>query len=82
MSKRKIRSEPPEPPFGLDMPFDEALKRFISTDAKEVEESIGRAKKKKPPGSKAKANPSGGDDQSQSVISLRSRRMRKRNTGR
>jgi len=37
------------------MPFDEALKRFIGTNPKEVEESIGgRAKKKKPPGNKAK----------------------------
>jgi hypothetical protein len=77
---RKIKSTPPDPAFGLDMPFDEALKRFIGTDPKEVEESIGKAKKKKPPGSKRK--PPGGSDQSESVVSLRSRRMRKRNTGR
>jgi hypothetical protein len=79
--KRKIRSTPPEPAFGLDMPFDEALKRFIGTDPKEVDESIGRSKRKKPPGGKPR-KPSGGNDQSESVISLRSRRMRKRNTGR
>jgi hypothetical protein len=78
---RKIKSTPPEPPFGIDMPFDEALKRFISTDPKEVEASVGRAKKKKPPGSK-KLKPSGGNDQAESVVSLRSRRIRKRNTGR
>lgn len=77
---RKIKSTPPAPAFGLDMPFDEALKRFIGTDRKEVEESIGRAKKKKPPGSKTR-KPSGGSDQSENVTSLRSRRIRKRNTG-
>jgi hypothetical protein len=78
---RKIKSAPPEPPFGLDMPFDEAMKRFIGTDLKEVEASIGKAKKKKPPGSK-KPKPSGGNDQSDTVVSLRNRRIRKRNTGR
>jgi hypothetical protein len=78
--KRKIRSTPPEPAFGLDMPFDEALKRFIGTDQKEVDQSIGRAKKKKPPGSKKK--PSGGNNQSDTVVSLRVRRVRKKNTGR
>jgi hypothetical protein len=77
---RKIKASPPEPALGLDMPFDEALKRFIGTDPKEVEVSIGKAKKKKPPGSKTR-KPSGGNDQSESVVSLRSRRVRKRNTG-
>ena len=75
----KEKSTAPEPALGLDMPFDEALKRFIGTDAKEVDESIGRAKKKKPPGSTSK--PSGGSNKSKSVVSLRSRRIRKRNTG-
>jgi hypothetical protein len=78
---RKIKSTPPEPAFGLDMPFDEALKRFIGTDPKEVEASIGRAKKKKPPGNKAKPKSPGGNNQSETVVSLRSRRVRKRNTG-
>jgi hypothetical protein len=73
---RKIKSTPPEPPLGLDMPFDEALKRFIGADPKEIEASIGRAKKKKPPGDKAKPKSPGG-----TVVSLRSRRVRKRNTG-
>ena len=43
--KKKIKSIPPEPPLSLDMPFGEALKRFIQTKPKEVEESIERAKK-------------------------------------
>jgi hypothetical protein len=43
--KKKIKSTAPEPPLRLDMPFDEALKRFIATDPKEVEESIKHSKK-------------------------------------
>jgi hypothetical protein len=79
--KKKIKSSAPEPPFGLDMPFDEALKRFIGTDPNEVEANLKKSKQKKPPGSK-KPKPSGGSDQSDGVVSLRLRRMRKRNTGR
>jgi hypothetical protein len=78
---KKIRSTPPEPPLGLDMPFDEALKRFIETDPKEVEASIKRAKKKKPPGGKKKSPPSATVDD-KNVVSLRDRRVRKRNYGR
>jgi hypothetical protein len=44
--KKKIKSTPPEPPLRLDMPFDEALKRFIATKPSEVEASIERAKNK------------------------------------
>jgi hypothetical protein len=80
MRKRTIKITPPDPPFGLDMPFDEALKRFIGTDPNEVETNIKRAKKKKPPGNKAKPKSPGGN-QSETVVSLRSRRVRKRNTG-
>jgi hypothetical protein len=40
-----------EKPLGLDMPFDDALRRFIGTDPKEVAESIERekGKREKPP---------------------------------
>ena len=79
-----------EPHLGLDMPFDEALERFIQTDPKEVEASIERSKQKKPPGTKKKKRKSPGSRkappgtlvENQSVISLRDRRMRKRNYGR
>jgi hypothetical protein len=81
VKKRKIKSTAPEPPLGLDMPFDEALKRFIGTDPKEVEAGVKRAKKKKPPGGKKKV-PSDGDVDAQNIVSLRDRRMRKRNYGR
>lgn len=80
MSK-KIRSTPPEPPLGLDMPFDEALKRFIGTDPREVEAGVKRAKKKKPPDRKRKLQPDGEVNQ-ENVVSLRQRRIRKRNYGR
>ena len=76
-----------EPKLGLDMPFDEALQRFIQTAPKQVDASIARSKKKKlhrgkkrkrkSPG--RKKAPPGTLGESQSVISLRSRRMKKRN---
>jgi hypothetical protein len=77
--KKKIKATPPEPPFGLDMPFDEALKRFVGTDPAEVEANIKRSKKKKPP-SKTRKAPPGGDQKN--IISLRDKRMAKRNNGR
>jgi len=45
-----------EPKLGLDMPFAEALERFVLTDPKEVERSIAKSKNKKPPGSKPSGN--------------------------
>jgi hypothetical protein len=65
--------------FRLDMDPDEFLERAIRTKPEEVEKLINRGKKKKPPGSKRK--PSGGTIQSENVVSLRRRRMRKRDTG-
>lgn len=38
-----------EPPLKLDMPFSEALSRFVATKPKEVADSIERSKAKKPP---------------------------------
>jgi hypothetical protein len=37
-----------EPPLKLDMSFGEALDRLAGTDPKEVDESMRRAKTKKP----------------------------------
>ncbi len=65
----------------IDMPFSEALERFAGTDTREIDASIKRAKTKKPPGGK-KAKPSGGKVSGKNVVSLRQRRIRKRNTGR
>lgn len=39
-----------EPKLALDMDFAEALERFAQTKPEEVEESIERAKQKRPPG--------------------------------
>lgn len=71
-------------PFKINMDPDEALERFIRTKPQQVDELIERGKQKKPPGSKRKRKPPGGSTQAESaaVVSLRLRRMRKRNEGR
>ena len=70
----------PLSPFHLDMDPDEFLERAIRTKPSEVEALIKRGKKRKPPGTKRKA--SGVSSQSDAVVDLRRRRMRKRDTGR
>lgn len=57
----------------LDMPFGEALERFVGTDPKQMHANIKRAKKKKPPG--GKIAPSDGTSQ-ENVVRLRDRRKR------
>jgi len=46
-----------EPAFGLDMGFEEALRRFAGTDPKEVAESIERSKQKRPSGTEPPRRP-------------------------
>jgi hypothetical protein len=58
----------------LDMPFAEALERYIGTKPAEMHANIKRAKKKKPPGGK-KHKPSG-DAVAQNVVRLGDRRKR------
>jgi hypothetical protein len=70
-----------EPPMFLDMPFGQALRRFIGTDPAEVDANIKRSKKKKVPGGKKRKSPPGVTGDSQNVVSLRDRRTRKRNYG-
>jgi hypothetical protein len=67
-------------PLRLDMGFDEALERFARAKPSEVEVLIERGKQEKPPGGKRERKPSG--DKAESVVDLRRRRMRKRDTGR
>lgn len=43
-----------EPKLKLDMPFGEALARFVQTKPKEVERSVERSKQKKKPRKKLK----------------------------
>jgi hypothetical protein len=40
---------PNEKPLGLDMGFDEALRRFIQTDPKELAENVAAAKERRGP---------------------------------
>lgn len=68
-------------PLRIDMDFDEALERFAQTKPSEVDALIKRGKKVKPPGGKKRKPPSG-SAQSDAVVDLRHRRMRKRNEGR
>lgn len=53
-----------EPKLGLDMSFGELVQRLVQTDPKEVERSMAKSKKKKPPGS---GKPSGGKRKSRKV---------------
>jgi hypothetical protein len=58
----------------LDMPFGEALERFVGTKPAEMHANIRKAKKKKPPGGK-KHKPSGDAvGGAQNVVRLRDRR--------
>jgi hypothetical protein len=60
----------------LDMPFGEAVERFVGADPKQMHANIKRAKKKKPPGGK-KHKPSGATRDDQKVVRLRDRRNRR-----
>ena len=60
----------------LDIPFEEALSRFVRTDVKEVAASIARSKKAKPLGGKLRKPPKA-EAQSQKVVRLSSKRKPK-----
>ena len=62
------------------MPFSKVLERFAGVDPKEMYRNIKRAKQKKSPG--GKKTPPDADVDPANVVSLRSRRERKRNYGR
>jgi hypothetical protein len=66
----------------LDMPFSEALERFAGVDPKEMHANIAKSKKKKPPGGKKRKAPPSDTGEAHNVVSLRDRRLRKRNYGR
>jgi hypothetical protein len=66
----------------LDMPFGEALDRFMRVDPKEMHANIKRAKKKRPPGGKKPPKGPPVAAEAENVVSLRDRRARKRNYGR
>jgi len=78
MAKRKKRKT--LPPLHINMEPDEALARFIQADPAQVEELIHRSKTRKRVVKKKSTN--GEVDADKAVVSLRERRMRKRNFGR
>jgi hypothetical protein len=65
--------------FGLDMPFGEAMERYVGVNPKELDANISKTKKKKPPGGK-KAKP-GGKVKSGNVILLKDRKTALRRRG-
>ena len=61
----------------LDMPFAEAMERFVRTDPKEMHANIAKAKQKKPPGGKHKPPGKTGVRSTENLLSLRDARVRK-----
>ncbi len=77
-----IARPPKEPMLGLDMPYGEALERFVGVDPRQVQDNIVRSKKKKPPGGKKKKRvPPGKKAKTGNVVSLRERHMSLRRRG-
>ncbi|CAN5163462.1 hypothetical protein BH10PSE10_BH10PSE10_21890 [soil metagenome] len=74
------KKKPYDDKLHIDLPFEDAVERFIGVDPAEMHANIERSKKKKPPGGKKKVPSDGNVDQN--VVSLRDRRIRKRNHGR
>jgi hypothetical protein len=77
MPKKKVYDDK----MKLDLPFGEALERFIGVDPKEMQANIKKAKKKRPPGGK---KPSKGQvaAKAENVVSLRDTKTRKYNQDR
>ena len=69
---------PKDPTMGLDMPFGEALERYIGVDPKEMVANEIRSKKKKPGRKKKKRSAPGKKAKAENVVDLRQRRMRRR----
>ncbi len=75
-----MTARPPKEVFlGLDMPFGEALERYIGVNPKELEANIAKDKSKKPPGAKKKKAPGA---KAKNVISLKERKTALRRRGR
>ena len=70
--------------FDLDMPFGEAMERFIGTSMKQTRDNIERSKKKKPPAAKRKKRKTASGKkaaEAKNVVSMRERRMSFRRRG-
>jgi len=68
--------------FELDMPFSEALTRFIGTSPQEMRANVEKSKKKKPPGTKKKTRAAPGSKlKAKNVVSLKERKTSYRRRG-
>lgn len=76
-----MNARPPKEELALDMPFGEALERFVGVIPAEMHANIAKSKKKKPPSGKKKRKPPGGKVKSQNVVSLRDRKNSLRRKG-
>jgi hypothetical protein len=77
-----MTARPPKEILTLDMPFGEALERFMGVDPKEMHANIAKSKKKKPPGGKKKkSSPPGKKLKPENVISMREGHMSLRRRG-
>lgn len=76
-----MSARPPKEVLGLDMPFGEAMERFVGVDPKEMHANIAKSKKKKPPGGKKKRKPPGAKVKRENVLSLRERKTSLRRRG-
>jgi hypothetical protein len=74
-----VKKKKQQPKLYLDMPFGEAMERFVGVGVDHVLTNIKRAKQKKPP--RGKKPPRSGNVDQSNIASLRTRRIRKRNTG-
>jgi hypothetical protein len=70
---------PKEEFFGLDMPFGEAMERYVGVKPTELEANVSKAKKKKPPGA-VKVKP-GGKSKTTNIISMKDRKTSLRKRG-
>jgi hypothetical protein len=74
--RRAMTKRPYEDKMHLDMPFDEALERFVGTDPAEMRANIEKSKAAKPPAARAEAKATGKPD-TQNVTELRGKRKPK-----
>jgi hypothetical protein len=74
-----MMGRPPKDTIGLDMPFGEAMERFIGVEPKEMHANIAKSKKKRPPG--GKKPPPGAKEKAKNVISLKDRKTALRRRG-
>ena len=78
-----MMARPPKEAFlGLDIPFNEALERYVRASPKQLEAVVKQSKKKTPPGGrKKKRKPPSKKVKATNVISLKQRKISMRRRG-